>query len=389
MQHLCLPARLDRAWREWKGDGCFARAAVADRAENTMKVWNTLKTTYKVSDFIGWYRDGALDLSPNFQRRSVWKVGAKSYLIDTIIRGLPIPIIFLRDRKSDPKKFSPRREVVDGQQRLRTVISFVAPKMLKDFDPDRDDFKINKNHNADLANHTFETLSDENKNQILDYQFSVNVFPSDTDDREVKQVFARMNSSGYRLNSQELRHAEFFGAFKTLAENLSNEQLGRWRDKWKVFSIDALARMEEVELVSEFMIMALHGVTEKTDKVISAVYREHDDAFAAGKEIAKRLRTVFEQMDEFFSDDTALVFRKRSMLYGLFAAIYDLQYGLQSATKPTRAATLQRDTIEAIKESARRVGTKRAPQSVMDATTRRTSHIKERKQILNYLLRGA
>jgi len=48
------------------------------------------KTNYKVSDFISWAKASTLILSPSFQRRSVWPAGAKSYLIDTIVRGLPI-----------------------------------------------------------------------------------------------------------------------------------------------------------------------------------------------------------------------------------------------------------------------------------------------------------
>ena len=55
------------------------------------------KTSFKVADFVSWQKSKALELSPRFQRRSVWKPGAKSYLIDTILRDFPVPIIFLRD----------------------------------------------------------------------------------------------------------------------------------------------------------------------------------------------------------------------------------------------------------------------------------------------------
>lgn len=44
------------------------------------------KTVFKVGDFVSWQKAGQLQLSPKFQRRSVWKKGAKSYLIDTIAR---------------------------------------------------------------------------------------------------------------------------------------------------------------------------------------------------------------------------------------------------------------------------------------------------------------
>ncbi|MCX5783137.1 MAG: DUF262 domain-containing protein, partial [Elusimicrobia bacterium] len=70
----------------------------------------TTKTLYKISDFISWQTSKNLSLSPSFQRRSVWKESAKSYLIDTIVRGLPIPIIFLRE-KTDPNTLETKREV--------------------------------------------------------------------------------------------------------------------------------------------------------------------------------------------------------------------------------------------------------------------------------------
>jgi uncharacterized protein with ParB-like and HNH nuclease domain len=83
-----------------------------------MKDAQTLRTQYRVVDFVSWQRAGGLELNPNFQRRPVWKKGAKSYLIDTILRGLPIPIIFLRDLRADLKTFKAKLYVVDGQQRI-------------------------------------------------------------------------------------------------------------------------------------------------------------------------------------------------------------------------------------------------------------------------------
>jgi uncharacterized protein with ParB-like and HNH nuclease domain len=106
--------------------------------------------------------------------------------------------------------------VVDGQQRLRTVISFVEPNLLHDFDPSSDEFTVDAVHNADVAEKRFPELSSSIKQRLLDYDFSVQVLPADTEDRDVLQISARMNSTGYKLNAQELRNAEFFGVFKNL-----------------------------------------------------------------------------------------------------------------------------------------------------------------------------
>lgn len=121
----------------------------------TMQTDQISKTHYKVSDFIAWAKTSTLILSPSFQRRSVWPAGAKSYLIDTIMRGFPIPIIFLRERKTNLDTLEAKREVVDGQQRIRAILTFIQPSLLKGFDPAKDAFTIKKAHNKDLADLPF------------------------------------------------------------------------------------------------------------------------------------------------------------------------------------------------------------------------------------------
>src|SRR5882724_5000701 len=54
--------------------------------------------TYSINDFVEWDKAGQLELNPRFQRRPVWTDKAKSFLIDTILRGKPIPKIFIRQK---------------------------------------------------------------------------------------------------------------------------------------------------------------------------------------------------------------------------------------------------------------------------------------------------
>jgi len=45
---------------------------------------------YNINDFLNWYERDELEISPKYQRNPVWNLKAKSYLIDTVIRGFPI-----------------------------------------------------------------------------------------------------------------------------------------------------------------------------------------------------------------------------------------------------------------------------------------------------------
>src|SRR5262245_39939894 len=104
--------------------------------------------TYSINDFLEWDRNKQLLLNPKFQRRNVWTDRAKSFLMDTILRGKPIPKIFIRQSINPTTKAS-LREVVDGQQRLRTILSYL-----------NDGFTINKRHNGQYGGFFFSQLGD-------------------------------------------------------------------------------------------------------------------------------------------------------------------------------------------------------------------------------------
>jgi len=350
-----------------------------------MQPYQVSKTNYKVSDFITWTKAGTLILSPSFQRRSVWPVGAKSYLIDTIVRGLPIPIIFLREQKTDLDSLEPKREVVDGQQRIRTLLAFIVPKLVKNFDPDRDNFTIKAAHNKDLAGKTFKDLPADVRQTILDYQFSVHILPSSIDDREVLQIFARMNSTGLKLNAQELRNAAFFGEFKTSMYAISAEQLSRWR-KWRVFTEAQISRMAEVEITSEFAQLMMKGIVGKTQKAIDNLYKDLEDEWPEKAEVERRFRHCMEEMDNTIGADMAnTAFTNRAAFHGLFAAVYAAAFEIGSPMKKKKAEPLPANFKARILKISDAIRVAKAPDKVMEALARRTTHKDSRKTVIDYL----
>lgn len=313
---------------------------------------NIQKTVFKVADFISWQRTKALTLSPSFQRRPVWPTTAKSLLIDTVARGIPMPIVFLRDQ-TNLKTYEPIREVVDGQQRLRTIISFIDPTLLRDYNPDRDSFVVMRQHNKDLAGLTFSELSPETQTQILNYDFSVHILPSDTEDREVLQIFARMNSTGMKLNKQELRNAEFYGAFKRLAYDLAYEQLERWRE-WRIFSEDNIARMDEVQTTSDFIRLMVDGLQSMSQPALDSLYRRFEDYFPYEEEVTRRFQLVMERISDSVGNIVAAtVFRRKSLFETLFALYYDLMFGIDSELEKRRSQPLPGEMANFLRVASR------------------------------------
>lgn len=349
-----------------------------------MDSFQITKTQYKVSDFVSWQKSGSLDLSPSFQRRPVWKTGAKSYFIDTIIRSLPVPIIFLREQKSDLRSLEPTREVVDGQQRIRTLLSYIDESLLQDFDESRDSFTVEYVHNTDLAGKTFWQLEPEFRQRILDYEFSVHVLPRGVDDRDILQIFARMNATGVKLNSQELRNAEYFGEFKTSIYELAFEQLFRWR-KWRILTEDNIARMTEVEFTSELVLLMLNGITKKTQKNITQTYKKYEHRYPERAEIERRFRTVVDTIDNKFGNVVADLFRERARFYGLFAFVYDVQFGITSliARKPPKPVPAK--VVAGVIAAGESLEEGTAPEEVAESVARRTTDQSSRQSVVDYL----
>jgi uncharacterized protein with ParB-like and HNH nuclease domain len=351
-----------------------------------MKHLDITRTLYTVGDFVAWQKNKTLQLSPSFQRRPVWRPGAKSYLIDTILRGLPVPILFLRDKKTDIKTLVTEREVVDGQQRIRTVLSYVSQSLLPDFDQGMDDFVLKKVHNSELANLRFSELSPELQQRILDYQFSVHVLPSSLDDRDVLQIFARMNATGVKLNDQELRNANNFGEFKTLSFSLGAEYLEQWRD-WGLFTEYNIARMEEVELTSEFLLMMLKGVTGKSQKAIDTVYDDYDDTLPNRAELERRFRHTMDFIDENFGEELPISpLSKKTLFYSLFASVYYLSYGTQKQiTAKVKPTLISKAAVSKIRTAVENLKNQAAPDDAIAATSVRVTHAISRKLLIKYL----
>lgn len=320
--------------------------------ENTQSL-DITRTTYRVADFLSWQRGSNLDLRPPFQRGSVWSAKAKSFFIDTIVKGFPVPLLFIQD-KTDPKTYEPKRLVVDGQQRIRTAIAFVDRACLSDRQ-ESDDFTVLRMHNPELAGKRFQQLAAEVRERILNFQFSVHVLPSTTPSAAILEIFARMNATGTKLNDQELRNAAFAGAYKQLAYELAYAELEYWIN-WRIFTDTQLARMTEVELTSELLMFLMEGARGKSQPAITATYKEYDDEWPHEKLARRRFNHVFDLLSAVYGrvgedtkrhGDDVKAFRNQSWFYTLFCFVHDRCFPnyLKSSSPATAAVRIDRDAL--------------------------------------------
>lgn len=153
------------------------------------------------------------NLRPEYQRRLRWDDKKKSKLIESFIMNVPVPPVFLFEE--DIGRF----EVMDGQQRLNTIIDFMQNR-----------FKLSglKTWQA-LNNRNFSQLPPRIKRGLERAKVSAITLMSDTSVESSNnldlraQVFERLNTGGERLNPQELRNSLFSGPFNQLIIELSRE----------------------------------------------------------------------------------------------------------------------------------------------------------------------
>lgn len=219
---------------------------------------------YRIADFLEWHERKQLELNPYFQRRNVWTQQAKVLLVDTVLRRLPIPKIYMRT-KIDPASKASYREVVDGQQRLRAIINFAE-----------DGFALTP-RSKEFNGLRYSTLPEDLQEIFLTYPIAVDQLINATD-TDVLEIFSRLNSYTVILVPAEKRHAKFQGNFKWAVHDAAKAWPILW-EKFAIVSVRERLRMADDSLMAEMFGVILQGVTDGGATNIDRLYRAYDDQF--------------------------------------------------------------------------------------------------------------
>lgn len=153
-------------------------------------------------------RAGRLILSPYFQRELVWRETHKRDFIDTILRGYPFPLIFISRGKIDVEQMLATSMLVDGQQRLSTIMEFL-------------------NESLEVNGSRFSDLTVKEREAFLKYESPVIDLDYQEDDPRIKEVFKRLNRTLYSLTEIERLSMEYSSSDFMLAAKLMSRQVVR------------------------------------------------------------------------------------------------------------------------------------------------------------------
>lgn len=196
-----------------------------------------------ISWFLDLHKRGLLDLKPPYQRHSVWTPKERRYFLDTIFNGYPCPPLFLYKTLSDEGVAT--YHVVDGKQRLETIINYIENKISLSTEM----------ADEGLSGKKWKAIDLEQRRKFWNYQLAVEMLDS-VDNAFVKEIFDRYNRTSKNLERQELRHAKYDGWLVTNSEEESKK--GEWRSLGIVTTATA-RRMKDVQFISELMLVLLKG----------------------------------------------------------------------------------------------------------------------------------
>lgn len=168
------------------------------------------KDQYSIYEMKRKYDRGKICMDPSFQRNFVWKNKQMSELIESVIIGIPLPLIYLAEsQKGD-------LVVVDGRQRLTTFVKFL-----------NNEFRLNGLRILkEINGYGFSDLEKDKRyskyaTNIEDFQLVVQVIKYPTPDKVRFDIFDRVNRGGTPLNKQEMRNALYQGQSTQMLQELS------------------------------------------------------------------------------------------------------------------------------------------------------------------------
>lgn len=232
------------------------------------KILSRTSNSISISNFYEDHAAGKYNMEPVYQRRSVWSIEKKSFFIDSVLKNLPIPPIFLRVKLNEDTGRT-TYEVVDGKQRLMSILDFIANEFPCSSEQD--------DHIADeaLAGKYFGDLSAASltvyKKQFWTYSIPVEYVDAD-DDKVIDSIFDRLNRNGEPLNGQELRHSQYYDSpLLSLCYELTKIEF--WSDRLKVTDKQ---RMEDVEFISELALTVIENSEfTSTNSVLDELYAKY------------------------------------------------------------------------------------------------------------------
>lgn len=221
-----------------------------------------------ISDVYTRIKNDSLEVQPDFQRRFVWTAVHQAHLIDTIRKGYPFPEIYVAEGAIDLNKKKTTKYVIDGQQRLTTIVNYI------------DGYEALPNTVS------FDDLSEEEKQSFLRYPI-VERDLGNVSDEDKREIFRRINLTQFSLKQVEIQNAIYDGPFIKVAKDLAEANL---LDHFEVFREAEYSRMADVNFFLLVMATIQGGVYFAQDKDVEDIVKTFNEVYPMENQMASALK---------------------------------------------------------------------------------------------------
>lgn len=237
----------------------------------------TAATNKKVRELIADVKDGKLIPQPEFQRRLVWTQRDKDRFLDTVIKGLPFPEIYIADGEVDLETGQGTQLLVDGLQRINTLSQYFEG------DPDLRLQQVLP----------YQFLSDDDKRAFLQYDVAVRNLGAITRE-QVVEVFQRINATKYALTDIEINNAVYGGALKQFAAKMAEHS---FFSSHPIFNAQDYRRMGDLRFVLSLICTIISGYFNRDD-VFDDLLSRYNDGFDREDSVRNRMNQVLDFLEE-------------------------------------------------------------------------------------------
>ncbi|WP_311213554.1 MULTISPECIES: DUF262 domain-containing protein [unclassified Arthrobacter] len=186
-------------------------------------------------------QNGAIDVSPKFQRRDRWPMDKQALLIESFISNIPVPPVYLAEDAAAIGSYA----VIDGKQRLTAISLFFS-----------NDLILKGLHRIPQLNgRRFSDLPRGLQNLISMKNLRVTTLLRQSNDDLKHEVFLRLNTGGEVLNQQEIRNVAYRGPLNELIYDLAENEFLRTQFRINPPNSPAYRQMMDAEFVLRFLTL--------------------------------------------------------------------------------------------------------------------------------------
>jgi len=266
-------------------------------------------------------------INRDYQRQAgVWPDSARTYFIDTILEGYPFPKIYIYQVFNE-KSNRPIKEVVDGQQRVTTILDFMENK-----------FKLTS-ASHDYKGMYYRDLDDEKKREFMSYHVETSTILTATRS-ELLEMFRRINAYNAPLSPAEKRHATYQGAFKWFVVEQA-DKYSPLLESFKVHTSKQLSRMADAEYISDLVVALEKGIVAKSAKNIDNLYKKYERTDEKFEDYTQKLYEFFQLLTNELAPIKDSFMMKSYALHSLFCAYCHVKYGLPNVEALTEIVPVE------------------------------------------------